>query len=202
MGRDRDPFDRALTALRRRVIEAGPLQGAPLPVNTLAEELGVSTTPVREALAWLAGEGLIARTAAGYAAQVHDRQSLSRLYALAGILAEAALAQPDAPPIRDAEPIVAAPGPADDPLAALSGEPASVLDALLARVQAQLAPFRAAEEAVLGCDDRIAIARAVNLAGAKGSERGGGPLAARVRRYYRRRVRRAGDILAKALGLT
>ena len=92
MGRDRDPFDRALTALRARLVRSGPLQGAPLLVTTLAGELGVSPTPVREALAWLAGEGVIARRSGGYAAQVHDRQSLMRLYGLAGLLADAVLA--------------------------------------------------------------------------------------------------------------
>lgn len=182
MGRDRDPFDRAVTAVRRRLVETGPLQGAPLPVNVLAVELGVSPTPVREALAWLAGEGLIIRTNAGYAAPVHDRSSLSQLYALAGVLMDAGLTQARVSPRvaqmgKTSRPEGEADGAGPSP-----GEPAGVLDALLAKVEAQLGPFRAAELAVLGAGDA--------------------PQAGQARRYYRRRVRRAGDILAKALRLT
>jgi DNA-binding GntR family transcriptional regulator len=65
LGRDRDPFERTIDALRHRLVEAGPLQGRPLAINALAVELDVSQTPVREALARLVGEGLVVRTALG-----------------------------------------------------------------------------------------------------------------------------------------
>lgn len=196
MGRDRDPFDRALTALRARLVRSGPLQGAPLLVTTLAGELGVSPTPVREALAWLAGEGVIARRSGGYAAQVHDRQSLMRLYGLAGLLADAVLAEAPLEGAALAHLVV----PEGDALAELSAEPASILDAVLARIQAQLAPFRAAEDSVLGVTDRTGIAKTVTEV--TWSDVGRRALRAQVRRYYRRRARHAGDILGRALGLT
>uniref|UniRef100_B0T8M1 Transcriptional regulator, GntR family n=1 Tax=Caulobacter sp. (strain K31) TaxID=366602 RepID=B0T8M1_CAUSK len=196
MGRDRDPFDRALIALRARLVRTGPLQGAPLLVTPLAAELGVSPTPVREALAWLAGEGVIARRAGGYAAQIHDRESLARLYALAGLLADAVLAEAPLPSDARARLVI----PLGDPLAELSAEPASILDAVLARIQAQLAPFRVAEDAVLSDADRVAITTTVARMGTRDEARRA--LRAQVRRYYRRRQRHAGEILGRSLGLT
>lgn len=82
MGRDRDPFERALEAIRLKLRVGDGLQGRALAINLLAKDLGVSQTPVREALAWLAGEGLIVRTRAGYVGRTHDVTSLAELYRL------------------------------------------------------------------------------------------------------------------------
>lgn len=82
MSRDRDPFERALEAIRLKLRVGEGLQGRALAINLLAKEFGVSQTPVREALAWLAGEGLIARTRAGYVGRSHDVTSLAELYRL------------------------------------------------------------------------------------------------------------------------
>ena len=60
----------------------------------------------------------------------------------------------------------------------------------------QLAPFARAENQVLGAEEGAALAAAL-LAG-----EGNGRLAARVRRFYRRRARHAGEILGTALGLS
>ena len=184
MGRDRDPFDRALEALRQRVSQSILPQGAALPVNALAAELGVSSTPVREALARLAGEGLVIRTSSGYATLTWDRGDLAALYGLAGLLAEAVLAtlvlEPDQPPPTLDE--------------ALRGG-GSVTREEYARVEAQLAPFGAAEREVLGQDDRMALERAI------AERQPARTLGAMTRRYYRRRARRAGDILRRALGV-
>lgn len=57
--RNRDPFGAVLAELRHQVRNGAFADGAPLPVTDLAARLGVSQTPVREALAYLAGEGLI-----------------------------------------------------------------------------------------------------------------------------------------------
>ncbi len=57
--RNRDPFGAVLAELRRQIRNGTFSDGAPLPVADLALGLGVSQTPVREALAYLAGEGLI-----------------------------------------------------------------------------------------------------------------------------------------------
>lgn len=57
----RDPYNAALGAVRQ-FAEAGRfVPGEPIVVTTLAEEVGFSPTPVREALACLAGQGLIER---------------------------------------------------------------------------------------------------------------------------------------------
>ena len=56
-GKRRDTFGLALNELRVRVRDGRAAPGTPLMVSDLAEELKLSPTPVREALAWLAGEG-------------------------------------------------------------------------------------------------------------------------------------------------
>lgn len=57
----RDPYGAALGAVRR-FAEAGRfVPGDPIVVTELAAEVGLSATPVREALACLAGQGLIER---------------------------------------------------------------------------------------------------------------------------------------------
>lgn len=184
MGRDRDPFDRALEALRQRISQSIVPQGAPLAVNALAAELGVSSTPVREALARLAGEGLVVRTASGYATLTWDRGDLAALYGLAGLLAQAVLASLVFDPVQP-------PPTLDEALR----RGASVAGEAYARVVAQLSPFAQAERELLGQDDRAALDLAI------AQRRPPQTLGAMARRYYRRRARRAGDILRRALGV-
>ena len=57
----RDPYGAALFALRRMMRQGRFVWGEPLVIKTLSAELRLSATPVREAMACLAGEGLIAR---------------------------------------------------------------------------------------------------------------------------------------------
>lgn len=57
--RTRDPFGEVLEDLRHRIRQGEIAPGSPLIVMDLAAELRVSATPVREALAYLAGEGLV-----------------------------------------------------------------------------------------------------------------------------------------------
>jgi DNA-binding GntR family transcriptional regulator len=142
VGRDRDPFDKTLETLRRRLAEQGPLQGAPLSVKAIAAELGFSPTPVREALSRLAGEGLVARTPAGYAGLVHTPKSLADLYDLAAILGVAVLRAASAIALPDAQ---------GAGLVALAAGCANrALADAFARVLAQLAPFARAELAQIG----------------------------------------------------
>lgn len=57
----RDPYGKALAELRRLASLGAFSPGAPLVVGVLADRIGLSPTPVREALARLAGEGLFIR---------------------------------------------------------------------------------------------------------------------------------------------
>lgn len=61
MPRLRDPFSQALEDLRDRATRGGFTPGGSVVIIEQARRLGLSTTPVREALAWLCGEGLMER---------------------------------------------------------------------------------------------------------------------------------------------
>jgi len=176
MARDRDPFDRTLETLRRRLVDGAPLQGVALPVKALAAELGVSPTPVREALSRLAGEGLVARTAAGYAGVIHDARSLAELYHLAGVLLGG---------LVSASPAPAASASVSETLDWLEAEAGDqTLATAFRRVRAQISPFAAAERKCLS-PERWPPASA--------------DLAVSLRRYYARRAHRSGDILGAAI---
>ncbi|WP_436357053.1 hypothetical protein [Brevundimonas sp. CEF1] len=83
MARNRDPFASALRTLRERAIAGVFSPGKPIIILDEAQALGLSTTPVREALAWLGGEGLISRApAGGYAGLSLDPMGLSGRYRL------------------------------------------------------------------------------------------------------------------------
>lgn len=88
MGRKRDPFIKALSSLRSRAEDGGFVPGRPVVIIDEARRLQLSHTPVREALSWLCGYGLVERGPAdGFvaprldAALVRDRFSL-RLHCL------------------------------------------------------------------------------------------------------------------------
>lgn len=83
MLRVRDPFSEAVCAIRRRVRAGRYVLGERLAITELALDLGLSATPIREALARLAGEGLIEeRRGQGYFAWRLDSVDLLELYAL------------------------------------------------------------------------------------------------------------------------
>jgi DNA-binding GntR family transcriptional regulator len=92
MTRARDPFGNALSALRTKLRNGGFAAGSPLVAAELATALAVSITPVREALAHLAGEGLIEeRRGRGYFAHRLEMAELEGLYRLHGAYIDAAL---------------------------------------------------------------------------------------------------------------
>ncbi len=81
--RSRDPFGRALAEIRGRIRSGAVLPGQPLIVDDLARDLRLSPTPVREALAFLDGEGLIVGRAIagrGYVASSLTATELGDLY--------------------------------------------------------------------------------------------------------------------------
>jgi DNA-binding GntR family transcriptional regulator len=183
-----------MEALRQRLATTRPLQGAALPINVLAEGLGVSPTPVREALAMLAGEGGIVRTAAGYCGATHDPDSLAGLYGLGRVLAVAAVLHPG----PDGWTLVGtgADG-ADEVVGDLAAAAANgALATAHRRVHAQLVPFAAATRRVLG--DGEAEHDLLLAAVRAGSARKVGQL---VRRYYDRRANGAARVLAASVGL-
>ncbi len=82
-GKPKDPFSLALDTLRVRLGGGRLILGEPLTITDLAQELGLSATPVREALSRLAGEGLIEdRRGRGYFAKRLDVADLVELYGL------------------------------------------------------------------------------------------------------------------------
>jgi len=85
VARNRDPFTQALASLRGRIENGEIAGGAPVIVQDEAERLRLSTTPVREALARLSGEGLVERAASGgYVAMRLDAGSIGDRFALQG----------------------------------------------------------------------------------------------------------------------
>lgn len=188
MGRDRDPFERTIKALRQRLVTAGPLQGAPLLINLLADELGVSQTPVREALAWLAGENMVGRTRSGYVAATYDAEDLADTYQLALLLVLAAYRR------RPASRVLGDDVDAGKVLADIVDQGGSrPLSRAFARVLTELAPLGADEAAVCG-DSAGAGARLVVALG-----EGAPTFVHAVRRHYARRIERSGEILAHGL---
>jgi DNA-binding transcriptional ArsR family regulator len=93
MSINRDQFAVVLAELRGRLREGAWVEGEPLTVGELANECGVSQTPVREALARLAGEGLVEdRRGRGYFSRRIDGAELADLYRAQKILGRVALA--------------------------------------------------------------------------------------------------------------
>ena len=79
----RDPYHLALTAIAQFAGAGRFGWGMPLAATAVAEELGLSPTPVREALARLAGEGIIEhRPGRGYFAPSPSSSDIVELYDL------------------------------------------------------------------------------------------------------------------------
>jgi len=118
MARNRDPFTQALSSLRERIYSGTLAGGSPIIVQDEAERLRLSTTPVREALARLSGEGLVERASyGGYvtlrldATAARDRWAMHAHYVRIALevngRALGAL-RPPAPPFDASRPIEAA----------------------------------------------------------------------------------------------
>jgi DNA-binding GntR family transcriptional regulator len=81
-------YQQLLSALRKGKLGSGRVATE----RDLAEELGVSRTPVREALALLVHDGLIASTSRGFRPPEMSREDLADLYQIRRLLEPAALA--------------------------------------------------------------------------------------------------------------
>ena len=98
-GKPKDPFSAALDALRDQLRRGRLVSGEPLTITDLAHDLGLSATPVREALSRLAGERLIEdRRGRGYFAPRFDVSDLVELYGLRRLYLVEALASDGGPP--------------------------------------------------------------------------------------------------------
>jgi hypothetical protein len=76
-----EPFFVALNRLRDRLREGAPSPGARITAMDVADELRLSTTPVREALSRLAGEGLVEdRRGQGYFVRSLSAADIADLY--------------------------------------------------------------------------------------------------------------------------
>jgi len=92
LARERDPYGWALCSLRRKLKTGVYAGGEPLPITDLAREFRLSPTPVREALAHLAGGGLIEdRRGHGYYAWRLEAPDLAELYDLHALVVGGAL---------------------------------------------------------------------------------------------------------------
>jgi len=206
MAQKRDPRGSALCALRDQLRQGRHRPGAPLTISDIAQELGLSPTPIREALAHLAGEGLIQeRRGLGYFADSLDSDGLAELYQLHQLYVVAALA---APRRRGAGPAPGAEVPRTDwadVTAAL--DPAQATEVLFAalvaasgaralalahrRLSDRLGPSRRVEDQVLG-DLSVVLAELVRLSGM--NDRTGLRIA--IELYHQKRVSAAPDIVA------
>ncbi|PIB96930.1 GntR family transcriptional regulator [Caulobacter sp. X] len=192
VGRDRDPFDRTIAFVRERVATLPPLQGAMIPINALAKQLNLSQTPVREALATLAGEGLILRADAGYAGATHDPRSLAGQYDLAELLANRAVQLIGGRPVDLTD---AASFEAGVAVIVTAADQAALGEAYR-RVAAQLTPFTNAAATVAG-DAEVSLEGLVAAFSGQDARK----RSQAVRGPLQRRRRFADRILVVALGL-
>ncbi len=159
MARNRDPFMSALRRLRARAVGAAFQPGRPIVILDEAQALRLSTTPVREALSWLGGEGLVERGAAG--GYVGLRAEPSLVAARYRMRLRCLLAAVEETPPGLASLFTTRPGDVLDEIVAASSDP--ILTAVYRRMQDQLAPLVALEPSILGPDkadlEEIAAAR-------------------------------------------
>lgn len=198
MSRDRDPYKRTLDLLRQR-LRAGEFgEGQPLQIQQLAVDLGVSSTPVREALSRLLGQGLIERTTGGYRSARYDAAGLGDLYGLDEVYARVALT----PVVRRLHPVARAPlgdrsqgqgghlARTEAWLARLGVGGGEALRVARSHLWDRLAPFRSAEVRVFDDLEREAgeLAHAIET-------KTRAEVQAQARLYFRRRQRFSHEIL-------
>lgn len=185
-----------LSHLRAELREGRHAPGEALSISLLAARLGFSPTPVREALAHLAGEGLVSeRRGQGYFVAPLDAEALAGRYRLQQLYLGAALQAP----ARAWAVAPAAPLRLDDPPAATEALFAAIVavagDHALTdahrRLADRLAAARRAELRVLG-DGRTELAdlRARWMRGDRPA------LAAALAAYHQRRQAAAADLAA------
>jgi len=202
LSRDRDPFERTLDLLRRGLRAGDHGLGQPLNIKKLAAAMAVSSTPVREALARLSGEGLIERAQSGYLTRRYDVGGLRELYQLDQVYALAAPIKGGKGEGTSTDPVALA--DAGDPgmedyvasteilLTVLSPQDSRTLAMARQRVWDRLAPFRAIEPDVLPQVEQEVSRLRDAVQTLTGAPR------VLIRAYYRRRLQMAGALLRSA----
>jgi DNA-binding transcriptional MocR family regulator len=197
-----EPYHVALATLRDRVRTGALPPGARAAAVELADELGLSTTPVREALSRLAGEGLLEdRRGQGYfvpllsAADVADlyRMSLAHL-----LIALEPRRLPRARPQGSADAATVPAPAAPDPVEAVerlfrawvTGSGSRRLIAAFRSLQVQLGPVRRLEPVVIA-DLAAEAARLTALSEASRAEKLSG-----LRHFHSARIREADRLAA------
>lgn len=181
MIRTRDPFQQALEALRLGLTLGRFVAGRPIVIADEARGLGLSTTPVREALCWLGGEGLVERGGAGgFFAPRLEPALIARQYAMRRLC----LLQTEGPPIAPPPEGLIAGGTAADRLLAtwrwrVRALGDASLHAVFEAVQGRLVRFAAAEARLFPDVEAEAEALLALPAGAS---------AAAIETYHERRI--------------
>lgn len=193
--RARDSFADAVAAIWRLTETGERTAGDPLAVQDIAAAVGVSATPLREAMAWLCGQGLVERRPGrGYfmpavsARAVADAYGLHRRYLLWSLESRGAL-------------------PPDDRRVAASGDPTDLFQGLVAatrdsalvaahrRAMLRLRQLRWAEPA----PDPLEAAGLVEAqsAWARGDDQ---PIGVFIERYHAARIAAASDMASRLRG--
>jgi hypothetical protein len=193
----RSPFTRTYLGLRRELAAARLLAGSRIRIDETARAFRISPTPVREALARLAGERLVRGSRRdGYFVPLYSAGDLQQLYRLAELHIQMAIAtcrqgrawrvvppgfdQADAESLTSLRLLIL--------LLSAAGQPI-LKDAGLLAVE-RLAPARPGEASVLNAAEE---AVAMKQAACSGSP---SHLARAVRSYFRVRRARSADIAA------
>ncbi|MDR6624485.1 GntR family transcriptional regulator [Caulobacter segnis] len=146
-GKPKDPFSAALEALRDQLRNGRLVSGEPLTITDLAHDLGLSATPVREALSRLAGERLIEdRRGRGYFAPRLDVSDVVELYGLRRLYLAEALAE-------SGEAVPLSPPEAPDPALSSCAQLGQFLDWIVARAgnRALFDAYRQVGERLASC---------------------------------------------------
>lgn len=194
--RSRDPFGVVLKELRSQIRRGDIAPGEPLIVMDLAGALALSATPVREALAYLAGEGLIdgrRGKGRGYATWRLGAPDLADLYRLHAVCVQFAIGE-------------AARRESGLHMHEVLGRDLASADAAMFAVAAErlfehlvhASGSEALRRTQRSLADRLHLPRLVEhqvlsdvgeeLCGLAALEKGGGPLIQAVRIYHRRRI--------------
>lgn len=179
--------ERTYAAIRQMLREGRLAPGARLETSRLATDLGVSPTPVRDALQRLAGEKLVeARIGDGFHVPRYTESALRDLFEWHAALLSMAARTVDIAALLEQERY----GRAYERLASIVDDvsravPNREVGAALLNASDRLHPFRPGEEKVIADPD----AEVAELAAHKGG------ITAAIRRFHLRRMRLSGEIL-------